>query len=201
MSGAATVPGSVVRACVVPGKPQILLAPEANPGWASLRASYQRMRVDLEASGAELLVLYSTQWASIIGHQIQADPAPAWTKVDDDFHQLGTLRYALRMDSEFAELYRAKAAARGLTARTVAYRGFPIDTGSIVALQLLNPDNRLPACIVSCNMYADRAETVGLGKAARDAVLEAGKRVASVGGSGRLNPRWCGRSYPACCLL
>ncbi len=182
--------GRVVRAYLAPGRPQILLAPEQNPGWASLRASYDRMRADLEASGAELLVLYSTQWPSIIGHQIQADPRPEWTKVDDDFHELGTLRYSLRMDPEFAAAWCARAQARGLTARTVAYRGFPVDTGSIVALQLLNPDNRIPACIVSCNMYADRAETVVLGKAARDAVEADGRKVAAVAVSGLSNRMW-----------
>ncbi|RZD34462.1 MAG: hypothetical protein CXT72_06055 [Methanobacteriota archaeon] len=60
--------------------------------------------------------------------------------------------------------------------RTVAYEGFPIDTGSVVALQLLNPDNRIPACIVSSNMYANRAETIVLGKAARDVLAEQGKK-------------------------
>ncbi len=189
--------GRVVRACVAPGKPQILLAPEQNPGWASLRDSYAAMRAEIEASRAELLVLYSTQWASIIGHQIQADPAPEWTKVDDDFHELGTMRYSLRMDPDFAERYREKATARGLTARTVAYRGFPIDTGSIVALQLLNPHNRIPACIVSCNMYADRAETVVLGKAARDAVEESGKKVAAVAVTGLSSRMWTDWIEPA----
>ena len=42
----------------------------------------------------------------------------------------------------------------------MAYKGFPIDTGSVVALKLLNPDNAIPACIVSSNMYSDRAEII-----------------------------------------
>ena len=39
---------------------------------------------------------------------------------------------------------------------------------------------RLPATIVSCNMYADRAETLVLGKAARDAVERTGKRAVAI---------------------
>ena len=39
-----------------------------------------------------------------------------------------------------------------------------IDTGSVVALKLLNPTNEMSACIVSSNVYCDRAETVVLGK-------------------------------------
>jgi len=62
----------------------------------------------------------------------------------------------------------------------VAYHGFPIDTGTVVALKLLNPDNQLPAVVVSCNMYADRTETVVLGKAAWDAVKETGRRAIAI---------------------
>jgi 2-aminomuconate deaminase len=67
-----------------------------------------------------------------------------------------------------------------LHARTVAYHGFPIDTGTVVALKLLDPDNRLPASVVSCNMYADRAETLVLGKAAADALRGTGKRAVAI---------------------
>tara|TARA_B100001123_G_scaffold307540_1_gene343652 strand:- start:1053 stop:1703 length:651 start_codon:yes stop_codon:yes gene_type:complete len=84
------------------------------------------------------------------------------------------------MDSEFAECFRGFCEERGLHARTVSYDGFPIDTGSVVALKLLNPDNRVPACIVSSNVYSNRAEQIVLGKAARDAISHLGRKVAVV---------------------
>ena len=186
MSGASPVEGSrsgsghVVRGLVVPGKPHVLLAPGRNPGWQQLRDAFDRVRREIETTDADLLLLYSTKWASIIGHQMQADPHPVWTQVDDDFHELGTIHYDLRMDAEFAEVYCRKAQDRGLHARTVAYHGFPIDTGTLVALQLLNPGNRIPAGVVSCNMYADRAETLVLGKAAADAVRDSGRKVVAI---------------------
>ena len=58
-----------------------------------------------------------------------------------------------------------------------------------MALKLLNPDNRLPACIVSCNMYADRAETVVLGKAAHDALQQTGKKAIAIAITA-LSNRW-----------
>ena len=64
--------------------------------------------------------------------------------------------------------------------RGVDYHGFPIDTGSIVALSLLNPDNRLPMTILSSNMYANRAETIVLGKATADALKNQGKKAVAV---------------------
>jgi 2-aminomuconate deaminase len=45
-----------------------------------------------------------------------------------------------------------------------------------VALKLLNPDNAVPACIVSSNIYSDRAETLVLGKACADALRRQNKR-------------------------
>lgn len=179
MSGAAKT-GSVVRGYVVPGLPHPLLAPDRSPAWRILRDAFDAVRREIEASGADLLLLYSTQWISIIGHQIQADPAPEWVHVDPEWHALGSMPYRFRMDAEFGRAYEQAARSRGLQARTVAYHGFPIDTGSIVALQLLNPDNRLPASIVSCNMYADRGETLVLGKAAAEAVRGQGRRAVAI---------------------
>ena len=188
---------SVVCGLLAPCRPHVLLAPEQNSGWKRLHDAFAVARAELEQSDAELLLLYSTQWTSIIGHQIQADPEPEWSLVDQDFHQLGTIDYRLRMDAEFAELYRQKAVARGLTARTVAYRGFPIDTGTLVVLKLLNPDNRIPACVVSCNMYADRGETLVLGKAARDAIDECGKKTATIAVTALSNRMWTDFIDPA----
>jgi 2-aminophenol/2-amino-5-chlorophenol 1,6-dioxygenase alpha subunit len=181
---------SVSKGFIVPGRPHPLLAPEKSAGWQRLRDGFEVARRSLEASDADLLVLYSTAWPSVIGHQIQADPEPVWTHVDEEFHDLGSIDYRFRIDAAFAEAYQRCATRRGLHARTVAYQGFPIDTGSIVALTLLNPDNRIPAVIVSCNMYADRAETLVLGKAARDAVEQLGRRAAFVSVTALSNRMW-----------
>jgi 2-aminophenol/2-amino-5-chlorophenol 1,6-dioxygenase alpha subunit len=172
--------GPVLFGVHVPPHPQPLLAHEQNDGWGRLRAAFEHCREQIELSGADILLVYSTTWPSIIGHQIQAHPEPEWVHVDDDFHFLGSMPYKFRMDVEFAEGYRDAAEKRGLFARTVAYHGFPIDTGSVVALSLLNPNNRIPACIVSSNLYANRSETIVLGKAARDTLEAQGKKAVVV---------------------
>ena len=182
--------GSVIGGFIVPGKPHILLAPEKNAHWQSMHDSFAKARQAIHHLKPDLLLLYSSQWTSIIGHQIQADPEPEWRLVDQDFHELGTVHYKLRMDPEFASVYEQMAKARGLTARTVAYRGFPVDTGSVVALELLNPNNEIPACIVSCNMYADRGETIILGKAALDAIEKTGKKVVAIAVTALSNRMW-----------
>ena len=179
-----TTRSPVVRGYVVPGLPQPLLCPEKNPGWSALNRAFDAVRREIEKTEADLLILYSTQWISVIGHQIQADPTPRWVHVDQEWHELGEIPYEFRMDAEFGAAYEAAARKRGLHARTVAYQGFPIDTGTVVALKLLNPNNRLPACVVSCNMYSDRAETLVLGKAAADALHDQGKHAVALAVTG-----------------
>lgn len=171
---------SVVKGYVLPGLPHILLAPKQNPGWQNVRQAFDRVREDLESSGADLLVIYSTYWPSVIGHQIQARENLKWVHVDDQFHALGSIPYELKMDQPFAEALNERCRERGLESRTVDYHGFPIDTGSVVVLKLLNPNNRIPAVIVSSNVYSDRAETVVFGKAVRDTLEKMGKKAAAI---------------------
>ncbi|HEX2066040.1 MAG TPA: hypothetical protein VHI93_04425, partial [Candidatus Thermoplasmatota archaeon] len=170
----------IVAGFVVPGLPHPLLVPDANPAYRKVRNAYEAVRKEIEALKPGLLLLYSTQWLSVVGHQVQARAQPEWRHVDPEWHELGTVPYKLRMDPAFGASYVEAGRARGLEMRTVDFHGFPIDTGSVVALKLLNPKNAVPASIVSCNMYADRAETIVLGKAARDAVQATGKRAVAV---------------------
>ena len=154
----------------------MLLAPEKSPGWASLRASYEAVGREIAASGAELMLVYSTQWFSVIGHLFQTDPAPKWILVDQNWYQFGEIPYEFRVDSEFGKLYCAVCKQNGMQAATVNYHGFPIDTGTVVALKLLNPGNAIPASVVSCNIYAEREETRALGMAGRAAIEQYGKK-------------------------
>ncbi len=164
------------KAFIVPGQPHILLAPDRNRGWASLAKSYEEVGREVEQSGAELLLLYSTQWFSVIGHLMQVDPNPKWVLVDQNWYELGEIPYEFRIDPEFGKLYCALAKEAGMQAATVKYHGFPIDPGTVVALKFLNPNNAIPASIVSCNIYAERDETRALGRIAREAIDRYGKK-------------------------
>ncbi|MFM2247591.1 MAG: hypothetical protein RL071_3665, partial [Pseudomonadota bacterium] len=172
-----TATGSVELALLLPRMPHPLLCPDGGPGVRNLADGYAAARAQLEALKPELLVIYSVGWHSILGHLLQTDPRPTWTHVDEEFHALGAIDYSFPVDVAFSEAVIQRATTRGLAARGVNYRGFPIDTGTLVAKQLLDPSGQLPVAVVSCNVYADRAETIILGKAVRDAILSSGKRV------------------------
>jgi 2-aminophenol/2-amino-5-chlorophenol 1,6-dioxygenase alpha subunit len=141
-----------------------------------LRRSYEAVGREIERSGAELMLIYSTQWFSVIGHLFQVDPNPKWTLVDQNWYELGEIPYEFRIDPEFGKLYARLCKEHGMQAAPVAYHGFPIDTGTVVALKLLNPNNTVPASVVSCNIYAEREETRALGFAARAAIEAYGKK-------------------------
>jgi 2-aminophenol/2-amino-5-chlorophenol 1,6-dioxygenase alpha subunit len=180
-----TQPGSKISACyVVPGLPHTLLAAEKSPGWKSLRDSFDIVRREIEASDAEMILYFSTQWLSVLGYLFQADPAPEWTLVDHNWHEYGSINYKFKIDTGFASVYAQEVKQLGHYVREVNYRGFPIDTGSIVAQKLLNPLNRFPVAMASCNMYAEKQETLSIGQAAMRAIDKYGKRVAVVVVSG-----------------
>ena len=165
---------------VLPGLPHPLLVPDQNPGWRRLRTAFEQVRAEIERSDADLLLIYSTMWPSIIGHQILSRPIAEWVHVDELFHDLGSIPYRFALDEAFAKAYCEAALARKLSCRTVDYQGFPIDTGSVTALKLINPENRIPAVITSSNVYADRAETVVFAKAAVDALEKTGKKAIAI---------------------
>ena len=103
----------------VPPHPQPLLSPDANPGYANLRAAFDTCRKRIEESDADIILVYSTTWPSVVGHQIQALKESIWTHVDDDFHYLGSMPYNFHIDTDFAYEYCSAAEKRGLHARTV----------------------------------------------------------------------------------
>lgn len=172
--------GQVVGSFVVPVHPHTVLAPEQNEGWQRLRDAFDTAAQTIKDLDADLLVIYSTTWPSIIGHQIQSDPNPEWVMVDHDFHDLGSIEYSFNIDQDFAHAWDEANRKRGLQSRCVNYKGFPIDVGSVVALTLLNPDNAIPAVIVSSNMYANRSETTVLAKSCLDVIKAQGRRAVAV---------------------
>lgn len=168
--------GQVIAAYLVPGLPHPLLAADRSPAWSSLWASFSRVREEIETSDADLILYFSTQWLSVLGYLFQADPSPEWTHVDHNWHELGSMKYKMSVDTEFASAYAREVKAMGHDVREVNYHGFPIDTGIVVAQALLNPHNRFKAAMVSCNMYAEKQESLSIGQAAVRALEKSGKR-------------------------
>ncbi|MCB0422762.1 MAG: hypothetical protein KDD61_17310 [Bdellovibrionales bacterium] len=170
----------IEKAYIVSGLPHIYLAPERSPGWNSLNQSYQKIRQEIETINPDLILYFSTQWLSVLGYMFQGNPQPQWHHVDANWHELGDLPYAFKVDTVFPEIYSQEVSELGHNTRVVNYEGFPIDTGTIVAQMFLNPDNKFKAAMVSCNMYSEKEENLRLGQAAARALERYGKKAVAV---------------------
>ena len=182
-------------AALVPGMPQLLTRERAAASWVALADAALETGAALRAAGADVLVVLSTQWFTVLGHQLQLEPRLRGRRVDENWYayDYGSLDYDIAIDSELTELWASEIESEQLQARRTRYEGFPIDTGTIVAHALLDPDGALPMALVSCNLYAD-ADALGvLGATALRAAAQLGRRPAFVAVSGlssALTQRW-----------
>ena len=166
----------IKKAYIVSGQPHILLAHDQSPYWQSLYDSYSKIRKELENTDADLILYFSTQWLSVIGYLFQAEANPEWLHVDQNWHDYGSIPYNFKVDTEFSRAYSEEVAQLGHNIKLVNYKGFPIDTGTIVAQKLINPDNKFPFSIISCNMYSEKDESIEIGKAAISALIKQNKK-------------------------
>ena len=94
--GVSEMSGEIIKSLIVPAHYPVL-CPEKNDGWQRIRNAYDNARKQIEKSDADLIIIYSTLWPSVIGHQIQTDVNPEWVMVDADFHDLGSIHYSLKL--------------------------------------------------------------------------------------------------------
>jgi 2-aminophenol/2-amino-5-chlorophenol 1,6-dioxygenase alpha subunit len=180
-----TVDRAVVGAALVPGMPH-LLAAEPAQSWKLLADAAREAGRRLRAAGPDVFVVLSTQWFTVLGHQFQVDPNPRGGHVDENWYayDYGSLDYDLRVDVGLTERWAAQAETMGFQARRTRYDGFPIDTGTITAGKLLDPDRSRPIALVSCNLYAAAGDLGRIAQAAVQAANDLGRRVAFVAVSG-----------------
>lgn len=175
--------GSIVGAFIVPGLPH-LTSDKAVESWEALRRGFRQAGDQVKALQPDVLVIYSTQWISVLGHSFQTHPHPKGLHVDDNWYEMGDFPFDLHVDAALGVRAAELAAASSLATKTVNYEGFPIDTGTLVTLRFLNPQDLIPVTIVSCNIYAGQEDSLTLGKAMRQAIHESGKRAVVVACSG-----------------
>ena len=180
----ATRKGSaVVAAFLVPGSPLPYVRRD-NPPWGKLAAAMEQAGRALEASGADTMVVYSTQWIAVLDQLWQTRPRVQGIHVDENWHEYGDLKFDFRTDVPLAEACIAATAASGIKSKGVNYDAFPVDTGTIVANHYLNPGSKRSLVIAANNVYHDWQRTMGLGAIANRCAMTLGRRVAVVGVGG-----------------
>lgn len=173
----------VVGAWLVPGSPLLVLKRD-EARYAELRAGMQRVAREIAALEPDTLVIYSTRWFAVLDQLWQGRPRMAGLHVDENWHELGEVRFDLTTDVSLARVCVRAAERAGIASRLVDYAGFPVDSGTLTATALADPEGTLPTLVVANNLYHDFAKTRTLGELTAAQAAAQGKRVVvlAVGG-------------------
>jgi 2-aminophenol/2-amino-5-chlorophenol 1,6-dioxygenase alpha subunit len=184
----------VVAAAFVPGMPH-LLAEQSAPSWADLAVAVRQVGDYFRAAAVETVLMLSTQWFTVLGHQFQLDPNPRGRRVDENWYDYdyGHIDYNLRIDVGLTDRWVAATAEHGLQARKTHYDHFPIDTGTATVSALIDPGRQFRFALVSCNLYAAVDSIATLAQTGLAAAESIGRRVGVLvvsGLSSGLLQRW-----------
>ncbi|MEE8173623.1 MAG: tRNA U-34 5-methylaminomethyl-2-thiouridine biosynthesis protein [Alphaproteobacteria bacterium] len=173
----------VVGAYLVPGTPLPYLVQD-NPPWSPIVDGYRRAAASLAEKKPDVLLVYSTQWIAVLDELWQTRRRVKGLHVDENWYAYGDLPYDLAIDTGLAKACVRGCAALGIKAKAVDYDGFPIDTGTIVAANFLNPDGNIPMVIAANNLYHDPGLTEKLARMAVKTANSQKKRVVVIGVGG-----------------
>ena len=173
----------VVGAFLLPASPLLLLKKD-EPRYAELVAGMQRVARDIEALEPDTLVVYSTRWFAVLDQLWQGRARMAGLHVDENWHELGAVRFDLKSDVSLARACVKAAERAGIASKLVDHAGFPIDSGTLTATAMADPDGALPTLVVANNLYHDAERTRMLGELTAAQATAQGKRVVvlAVGG-------------------
>ena len=166
----------VVGAFLVPGSPLPLLRPDCPP-YQALISAMAIVKQRLNELKPDTVLVYSTQWVAVLDQLWQTRARISGLQVDENWHDLGTLRFDLRSDISLARACIKASNEAGISSRAVDYDHFPIDIGTIAANAQLNPNGQFPMVIAANNIYHDWDTTRKLGEIAVGCAIEQGKRV------------------------
>lgn len=163
----------------LPGLPQVL-HPQKSPGWDRLHRGMQTLGTHLQTFKPDVIVLYSSQWLSVLGTSVQTQVNPKGLHVDENWHEWGDLEFDFRIDAELGNHFVGALKLQGLPSKPVNFDNFPIDTGTLVATRLLNPKNEIPLSVISSWVYADAEKSRQIGRLVREECSRRGVRAAFI---------------------
>jgi len=170
---------AIVSAFLVPASPLPYVQPD-NPPWGRLAEAMAAAGAALAKSNPDCIVIYSTGWFAVLDQLWQMRPQLQGVHVDHNWHEYGDIPFDISIDTELTQAAIDCANAKGIKSKGVDYDQFPIDTGTIVASNFLNPDKRFPILNTSNNLYHDWAITEQIGAIVAEQAEVLGRRIAVV---------------------
>ena len=170
---------TVVSAFLLPGSPLPFVQRDNRP-WGEIAAGMEAAAGALNDSAPDTIIMYSTQWIAVLDQLWQTRASLKDVHVDENWHEYGDLPFDISTDVELAEACVAATNSAGIKSKGVDYDKFPIDTGSIVAANFLDPEHKRPFVITANNVYHDWQITEQLGGIAVAEAEKLGRKVAVV---------------------
>lgn len=174
---------TVVSAFMMPGSP-LPYVQRDNPPWGDLVAAMEEAGRVLAESEPDTIVVYSTQWIAVLDQLWQTRKHLQDVHVDENWHEYGDLPFDINIDRSLAEACVAATNESGIKAKGVDYDKFPIDTGTIVAANFMNPTGSYSFVITANNVYHNWDMTERLGRIAAEQSDKLGRRIAVVASGG-----------------
>jgi 2-aminophenol/2-amino-5-chlorophenol 1,6-dioxygenase subunit alpha len=174
---------SVVCAFLLPGSP-LPYVQRDNPPWGALASAMQKAGSALASVKPDTIVVYSTQWIAVLDQLWLNRPQVSGVHVDENWHEYGDLPFNLRIDTELTNAIVAVTHEVDIRSKGVDYDAFPVDTGTIVAANFLDPQGDCAMAVTSNNVYHNWDMTYQLGRLASAQADKLGRRIAVVGVGG-----------------
>ena len=174
---------AIVSAFMLPGSP-LPFVQRDNPPWGKLATAMEQAGKALAASKPDTIVVYSTAWIAVLDQLWQTRAHLKDVHVDENWHEYGNLPFDIRTDVELANACVEATNKAGIKSKGVDYDKFPIDTGTIVAANLLDPEHKYQFVITANNVYHDWQMTAQLGQLAAAEADKLGRSIAVVGCGG-----------------
>lgn len=174
---------TIVSAFLIPGSP-LPYVQRDNPPWGAMADAMDKAGAALAASKPDTIAIYSTQWIAVLDQLWQTRANPQGLHVDENWHEYGELPFDMRTDVELANAAIAATDGYGIRSKGVDYDQFPVDTGTIVASNFLDPNKQFASVVTANNLYHDWAITENLGRVVRESADTLDRRIAVVGVGG-----------------
>lgn len=174
---------TLVASFLVTGHPLPSLARDVPP-FESLQKGYALAAQALAEVKPDVILAYSTQWLAVLDELWQTRAHLKGVHVDENWYDWGNLAFDISVDTELAKACVEASKEADVKAKAVDYDEFPIDSGTIVMANALDPEHRMRFVLASNNLYHDGLTTEKLAAKAVETATRMGRRVALVGVGG-----------------
>ncbi|GGF06181.1 hypothetical protein GCM10011611_09600 [Aliidongia dinghuensis] len=175
---ARSLEGRLLASVVTPHSPK-LVDPADVPLYArGIRAGAEALGAAVRALGPDLLVVESSHWASPFLWFVGADPQHRGVCRDPDASRTLDLPYDRPGDPPFAAALVDGLRGAGMPVSSTTDLAW--DYGSAVPLHLIDPENRLPAVLVSTCLLGSLDDGLRLGRLVRQTAETLGRRAVFV---------------------